>query len=211
MSLVAPVLIQAGYGEREGQAPRVLDIRQPLGVVTAGGTKDALVSAFMAQMNGGFNQRPGYDARDPLSTITTAGSQQQLVSVDLETLSPVHEVGALKVAAFLMQYYGNGGEWGDLRDPLATITTRDRLALVTVYVRGTPYVIVDIQLRMLTPRELFTCQGFKRSYVIDRGHDGRTFSKAKQVHMCGNSVSPPPAFAFVSANIPPAERMKVAA
>ncbi|WZB76930.1 DNA cytosine methyltransferase [Achromobacter insuavis] len=106
------------------------------------------------------------------------------------------------MAAFLMRYYGEGGQWGDLREPASTLTTRDRLALVTVHVQGTPYVIVDIHLRMLTPAELYDLQGFPRSYIITHGHDGRVFTKSQQVHMVGNSVSPPPAVALIAANAP---------
>jgi DNA (cytosine-5)-methyltransferase 1 len=61
-------------------------------------------------------------------------------------------------------------------------------------------VIVDIGLRMLTPRELYAAQGFPADYKIDRGHDGRVFTKTAQVRMVGNSVSPPPAIALIAAN-----------
>jgi hypothetical protein len=44
--------------------------------------------------------------------------------------------------------------------------TKDRFALVTVTVDGETYVIVDIGMRMLTPRELFRCQGFPLDYEI---------------------------------------------
>lgn len=272
-AVVAPTLIQAGYGEREGQAPRVLDIQQPLGVVTAGGIKHALATAYMMQANGGFNGTPGHSLRRPASTITNTGSQQQLVVAHMVTntsghapsdlrdaaptvatgghhalvaahltamsqnvvgsdprepvdtilagatryglvqyhLAPEDEAGALRVAAFLMRYHGTGGQWGDLREPASTLTTRDRLALVTVYVRGTPYVVVDIHLRMLTPRELYRLQGFPDNYIIERGHDGRVFSKSAQVHMVGNSVSPPPAAALIAANAPRELLMRAAA
>lgn len=39
---VVPSLIQTSYGEREGQAPRVLDLHKPLGTVVADGQKHAL-------------------------------------------------------------------------------------------------------------------------------------------------------------------------
>lgn len=231
-AVVAPTLVQTGYGERDGQAPRALDLEGPLGTIVAGGQKHALVSAFLAQMNGGFNDErgvPGHDARRPLSTINTKAANQQLVTAHLAhlrgncdarsvdeplrtlsaggehhalvecTLAPEVEAGALRVAAFLTTYYGNGAEL-DPRDPMATITTRDRLALVTVLIRGTPYVIVDIGLRMLQPRELYAAQGFPSTYIIDRGHDGRRFTKTAQVRMVGNSVSPPPATALIRAN-----------
>lgn len=85
-----------------------------------------------------------------------------------------------------------------LQAPLPTVTTRDRFGLVTV--RGEPYAIVDIGLRMLTPRELYLAQGFPADYRIDRGADGRPLTKTAQVRMCGNSVCPPLARALVAAN-----------
>lgn len=87
-------------------------------------------------------------------------------------------------------------------DPSPTITTKDRLALVTVTIKGTPYVIVDICLRMLQPAELYRAQGFPAGYRINEGADGRKFTKTEQVHMCGNSVSPPPMAALARANDP---------
>lgn len=158
-----------------------------------------LSSAYLMQANGGFNETPGHDVRQPMSTITNTGSQQQLVTV---SLSPEHTAGAERVAAFLMRYYGEGGQWSDLRNPMTTITTKDRMALVTVTIRGTPYVIVDIGLRMLEPRELFRAQDFPDSYIINRGHDGRRFSKSAQVRMVGNSVDPLMAVGFLRLNAP---------
>ena len=194
-------LVQMGYGEREGQAPRALDARQPLGTVVGAG-KFAAVTAFVEQANGGFNATPARDARDPLSTSTATGSQQRLVTATVvePTLTPSQEEGALRCAAFLTRYYGQGGQLGDMREPMSTSTTKDRLALVTVWLRGTPYVIVDIQLRMLTPRELYNANGFPKTYIIDRGHDGRVFSKSTQVRMCGNAVPPPLGRAVIEAN-----------
>lgn len=194
-------LVQMGYGEREGQAPRALDARQPLGTVVGAG-KFAAVTAFVEQANGGFNATPARDAREPLSTSTATGSQQRIVTATVvePTLSPGQEEGALRCAAFLIRYYGQGGQLGDVREPMSTSTTKDRLALVTVWLRGTPYVIVDIQLRMLTPRELYNANGFPKTYIIDRGHDGRIFSKSTQVRMCGNAVPPPLGRAVIEAN-----------
>lgn len=229
-AMASPCLVQVGYGERRGQAPRALDIQQPLGTVVAGGGKHAVATAFMAQMNGGFYEGAGRAADDPLSTITGRGTQQQIVTAHLMvqrrnqhgadvteplhtitaganhhglvhcTLSPQVEESALRVAAFLMRYHSTGGQWADLQEPMTTITTKDRLALVTVYIKGTPYVIVDICLRMLKPRELYRAQGFPDSYIIDRGHDGRRFTITAQTRMCGNSVSPLPMAALAAAN-----------
>ncbi|MFK3845148.1 DNA cytosine methyltransferase [Stenotrophomonas sp. NPDC078853] len=276
-ALVAPVLVQTGYGEREGQAPRALDLQQPLGTVVAGGIKHAVAAphlvkfrgesigtsvtdpvptitsgagaarpagaahalgiaaaslvtlrrnmvgadaraplstvaaqaehhcvatAFLEQANGGFYDGGGRDARMPVSTITATGSQQQLVTADLAQLSPEHQEGALRVAAFLVKYYGSGIAV-DPRDPLDTVTTKDRLALVTVVIKGTPYVIVDIGLRMLKPHELYRAQGFPPGYIIDRTANGTPLTTSAAVRMVGNSVSPPPLRALAEANLDP--------
>ncbi|QVI77374.1 DNA cytosine methyltransferase [Pseudomonas syringae] len=307
LTLISPTLIQSGYGEREGQQPRVPGIAQPLGTVVAGGVKHALAAAhlvkfrfndagkaldeplptitsggnyqrpagaahamgvstvFMAQMNGGFNTTHAKGVDEPMTTVTNTGSQQQLVAASLVhlrgncdarntaeplhtisaggqhhglatafmerqfgasvgqpldepaptvtaggggkssvvslKLSPEHEEGALRVAAFLISYYGTENVSG-AGEPAPTITTKDRLALVTVMVKGTPYVIVDICLRMLKPSELYKAQGFPADYVITHGADGKPFTKTQQVHMCGNSVSPPPMAALARANDP---------
>ncbi|MFF6472945.1 DNA cytosine methyltransferase, partial [Pseudomonas aeruginosa] len=116
--------------------------------------------------------------------------------------------GALWVSAFLMRYHSTGGQWAKLDDPLTTITTKDRLALVTVWISGSPYVIVDIRLRMLKPRELYRAQGFPDSYIIERGHNGQRFTLSQQVHMCGNSVSPNTMAAYARANDPWKRRLR---
>ncbi|MEW9840552.1 DNA cytosine methyltransferase [Pseudomonas juntendi] len=301
-AMASPTLVQTGYGERQGQQPRVPGLDQPLGTVVAGGVKHALssavilpathqgadrvndpgepmptvtaanrgelmmaspvmigaggpvyagkpapadqpmgtlmthnhralVTAFIEQANGGFNTTPAKGADEPLTTVTNTGSQQRLVTASLATLrrncvgravdepvptmtagaehhalveyklSPEHEEGALRVAAFLISYYGTENI-SACDSPAPTVTTKDRLGLVTVFVKGTPYVIVDICLRMLQPHELYRAQGFPASYIIDKGADGKPFTKTEQVHMCGNSVSPPPMAALARANDP---------
>lgn len=200
-ALVSPTLVQAAHGEGSGATKRrgsgAHDILDPLGTVHAGGGSFALATAFLAQHNNhrGTEPNAGRDLREPMPTIVSAGTQGIVAC----RIACEPEDRALRVAAFLTTYYGNGGE-ADPRDPMATITTRDRLALVTVTIAGTPYLIVDIGLRMLQPRELYAAQGFPADYIIDRGADGRRLTKTAQVRMVGNSVSPPPAVALVRAN-----------
>ncbi|MBU2049669.1 MAG: DNA cytosine methyltransferase [Gammaproteobacteria bacterium] len=176
------------------------DARTPLSTVAAQAEHHCVTTAFLEQANGGFYEGGGRDARDPVSTITASGSQQQLVTADLAQLSPEHQEGALRVAAFLVKYYGSGIAV-DPRDPLDTVTTKDRLALVTVVIKGTPYVIVDIGLRMLKPHELYRAQGFPVGYIIDRTADGTPLTTSAAVRMVGNSVSPPPLRALAEANL----------
>src|SRR5690606_21488430 len=181
------------------------DAEGPLHTISAGGQHHGIVTAHMLAMG---QNAVGHDMREPAQTVLAGAPRYGVVECEL---SPEVEAGALRVAAFLIRYYSEGGQWGDLRDPMDTITTKDRLGLVAVYVKGTPYVIVDIKLRMLEPHELYAAQGFHPSYIITHGHDGRKFSKSAQVKMCGNSVSPPPAAALVSANWDRQEPLRKAA
>lgn len=172
------------------------DANDPLHTISAGGQHHGLVSAFMERAFGGS---VGQGLQEPAPTITAGGGgKSSLVSL---TLSPEHEAGALRVAAFLISYYGTENV-SACDAPAPTITTKDRLALVTVMVQGTPYVIVDICLRMLKPAELYKAQGFPADYHITHGADGKPFTVTQQVHMCGNSVSPPPMAALARANDP---------
>ena len=172
------------------------DVNDPLHTISAGGQHHGLASAFMERAFGGS---VGQGLEDPAPTITAGGGgKSSLVSL---TLSPEHEAGALRVAAFLISYYGTENI-SACDSPAPTITTKDRLAMVTVMVKGTPYVIVDICLRMLKPSELYKAQGFPADYITSHGADGKPFTKTQQVHMCGNSVSPPPMAALARANDP---------
>lgn len=208
--LCSPTLIQTGYGERQGQAPRVPGLEKPLGTVV-GGQKHALVAAFMAKHYGG-NETPGWPMVKPISTVTTQ-DHHALVAANMVKLrgtsnsasadEPLHTVSAggqhhAEVRALLVKYYGNDRDGQALTEPLHTVPTRDRFGLVAV--AGSDYVIADIGMRMLQPRELYRAQGFADSYVIDRGADGRALPKDAQVRMCGNSVCPPVAAALVRAN-----------
>lgn len=212
--LVAPTLVQTGYGEREGQAPRSLDLAQPLGTVVACGQKHALVASFLAKHYGG-NEGPGIPLDGPVSTITTQDHHHLVAStlVKLRGTSnsaaanePLHTVSAggwhhAEVRAFLVKYYGTQQD-PDLREPLHTVPTKDRFGLVLVH--GDVYTIVDIGMRMLQPHELYRAQGFPLTYVIDHGYDERgrriALTKTEQVKHCGNSVCPPVAAALVRAN-----------
>ncbi|AXA25687.1 DNA cytosine methyltransferase [Pseudomonas putida] len=227
LMMASPVMIGTGGPAYAGK-PSAVD--HPMGTLMTQNHR-ALVTAFIEQANGGFNTTPARGMDEPMSTVTNTGSQQRLLTASLATLrrncvgravdepvptmtagaehhalveyklSPEHEAGALRVAAFLISYYGTENISG-CDSPAPTVTTKDRLGLVTVFVKGTPYVIVDICLRMLQPHELYRAQGFPTSYIIDKGADGKSFTKTQQVHMCGNSVSPPPMAALARANDP---------
>ncbi len=216
--LIAPSLINTRNGERHGrhgeQAPRVRDIEAPFPTVTAIGSQGALVAAFLARHYGG-HENDGSSLATPIHTIT-ARDHHHLVSSHVLKLKgtsqdghpsdvPLHTVQAGgthygEVRAFLMKYYRTGVA-RSVASPLDTITTEDRFGLVTVNIAGEPYAIVDIGMRMLTPRELYRAQSFPDGYVIDPVVDGKPLTKTAQVRMCGNSVCPAVAEALVRANV----------
>ncbi|WP_313350229.1 DNA cytosine methyltransferase [Paracoccus sp. (in: a-proteobacteria)] len=226
-SLIAATMVHVGNGERAGQKPRALDVCAPLNTVVAGGVKHYPVAAFLAQQNGGprMDAHAGHDLHDPISTIAASGSHQTPVAAffakyygtgdgartddpmhtvtvkdrmahmqaDLTAppFAPEHEARARQVAEFLRDHgVWDGGEF------------------VTLEIKGATYVVIDIGMRMLTPRELFRAQGFPEDYVIEgvwREDEAgewhwRHFAKDVQVSCCGNSVCPPIAAAIVGAN-----------
>lgn len=211
-ALVAATLIQTSYGERPGQAPRVPGLDKPLGTVVAQGVKHAAVTAFLAKHYGG-HKSPGSSLSTSIGTITTQDHHHLVTSniVKLRGTSrdgqpvdePLHTISAggthhAEVRAFLIKYYGNEKDGVELREPLHTVPTHDRFGLVTIH--GEDYAIVDIGMRMLTPRELARAQGFPDSYILDPVVNGKPLSKSAQVRMIGNSVCPDVATALIRAN-----------
>ncbi|MEO5811587.1 MAG: DNA cytosine methyltransferase [Rhodanobacter sp.] len=195
-AVVSAFLEQANGSGPNGKPARARGCHEPASTITATGSQQRLVTAHMAKLRGTSSAA---DVADPLATISAGGEHHAVVEC---TLSPEHEAGALRVAAFMVNYYGNGTAL-DLREPLDTVTTRDRIALVTVVIKGTPYVIVDIGLRMLRREELFRAQGFPADYIIDRTASGKRLTISQSVRMVGNSVSPPPLCALARANLDP--------
>lgn len=183
-ALVAPTLIQTGYGEREGQAPRALDITEPLGTVVACGAKHAVAAAFLARHYGG-NENDGAPLTRPMHTVTCQ-DHHALVTV-----------------------YGHGDHRDEVRQLLARFGY-DREPVVTI--DGQRYVVADLGMRMLQPRELFNAQGFPADYRLDAEVEKRgrmvPLTKTELIELCGNAVAPPVACALVRANFGvPAGRM----
>lgn len=194
----------------------------PLHTVMAGAPRHAVVAAHLAQMNKERRGvKPGRPVDAPISTITTSGSHQQIVTSNLLKLrgtsethlaasaeavdEPLNTISAqglhmAEVRAFLIKYYGNEQDGHGLDKPLGTVTVQDRFGVVTVTIEGEEYVIVDIGMRMLSPRELFNAQGFPPDYIIDRDANGKPITKTAQVAKCGNSVCPDLAEALVRSN-----------
>ena len=209
--LVAPTLIQY-HSETSKEEVRGQEVDQPIMTIDTA-PRYALSCAHIMKNYGGGYTGAGSKADAPLDTVT-ATDHNSLVTAHIMTMrnhmdgQPVDEpLGTitagtthhLEVQAFLLKYYGNGTA-NSVSEPLDTVTARDRFALVTIH--GEEYIITDIRMRMLQPRELFNAQGFPEGYIIDHDADGKVYPKVKQVARCGNAVTPPVPAALVRANLP---------
>ncbi|NYT38907.1 DNA methyltransferase [Allopusillimonas soli] len=211
---------------------------EPLRTVTgAHRGEQALVTAFMEQANGGFYDGDGRAVSVPVSTITASGSNQRLVTAyfvkyyseggqwqganepmhTLTTKARMGVVQTIQVSADLL----DAGQLERAKACAALMHQHlpEHFPEPADIILVGNWVLVDITLRMLTPRELYRAQGFPENYVIDEIPDpsvlfvdGRQvdgdpsklpripLSKSAQVRMCGNSVCPPVAKALIAAN-----------
>lgn len=162
------------YGD-QWSGKKASDAREPLPTITGRGTQLNLVTSHLVKLRG--TCKDGQPVDRPMPTVTGGGQH------------------IAEVRAFLTRY--NGCSIGQLPNlPISTLDANDRFGLVTVH--GHDYVIADIGMRMLTPRELYTAQGFPTTYKIDFAA-GKPVTKTAQIRMCGNSVSPPNAAAILRA------------
>lgn len=205
----------------KGSARRDVSVLTPHPTVLAGGGHSAIITPFVAQHNndsrriGGVN--PGRPIDEPLSTVTAIGAQQGIVAPFLQAYYGTGEGAAenepmrtittkdrhghveahLSAPPFTEAQHERARQVADL---LRSHGFWDDREFVTLTISGIEFVIVDIGMRMLTPRELYNAQGFPSDYIIDGDGQGGAFSKSVQVSCVGNSVSPPVAAALVSAN-----------
>jgi DNA (cytosine-5)-methyltransferase 1 len=220
--LVAGFMAQHAAGSWETQPSKPLDA--PLSTLTKRGTQQNLVALSMLTLRG--SDRREADADAPMRTDSASGQHHALVGMPLMTayygsetdgpqvdapmrtdtvrdrfglvsalagvppFSAEHEAKARQVAEFLRRYgCWDGGEF------------------VSVVVDGVTLVLVDICMRMLTPRERYNANGFPRDYIIDHGidEDGKVirFTLEQQGSMCGNAVCPTEARDLVAANYQP--------
>lgn len=198
--VVAPFIEKSYGGNYKGSGSPVTD---PLHTVTTV-DHNHLVMSFLTKF---YKSGCGQSLFEPIHTITTSPGHFGTVSVlatDWKELKKngIDEETVQKctwVSQFIMEYYGSGTGQSIL-DPLHTVVTKDRFALITVL--GNEYVLLDICLRMLTPEELKLGQGFPKDYIIDRDYRWRKYPVSKQVARIGNSVVPIMAEKLVLANCP---------
>ena len=220
-ALTAVQLVRQNGGHCQPQhSPYPVDV--PAKTVTSHGKPHDLVTAQLVQYNGTataqdvgkpsqalstverfslttaqivrqFGTSIGHAADEPARTVTTQGGGKSLLLTAKAHigLTEVQLDGAREVYAFLWEHLG--AALGAHADHSAQ--------LVTVVVDGETYVITDIGMRMLEPRELYRAQGFPETYRIDFSVKGKPLPKRAQVKMCGNAVPPPFSRAIAHANL----------
>lgn len=114
-----PFIVPRGYGEKQGQTPRVHDINEPL--PTQVGTPkhyvcDPIMTPYTVEVNHGGGERIR-DLNEPLNTITAKHS----LGVAEPALSP-----------FICQHKFNNGAQ-DVEEPLSTVTAVDHNLLTVAH------------------------------------------------------------------------------
>lgn len=177
--LAAASLVKYYGNDQHGQK-----ISGPLHTVTAK-DREGLTIAHMVKMKG---TNLGGPVSEPVQTITAGGGHFGVVTT---TVVKAESDADLQ-------------HWPEIRELLNTYCGYDLGSedVILFQIDGTSYFMADIGLRMLTPRELYSANGFPPDYIIDRDYKGNSYGKSKQVARCGNAVPPPFAAALVRANLP---------
>lgn len=167
-------------------------VGEPVPTITAGGSHMYLAEPFIIPME--HSQRNALrSTSDPLPTITTArggafglcepfvlqvahagGDRVRSLDEPLPTIPAGHRGELAVCEPFITKYYGQGSGARPVSDPLDTITTKDRFALVEP-------TKMDILFRMLQPTELAAAMGFDDYHF--------TGNKTEVVRQIGNAVS----------------------
>lgn len=160
------------------------EVSNPLPTVTAV-DHNALQTCHMVKMKG---TNLGGPMSEPVQTITAGGGHFGVITTTVAKAEP----------------NANLKHWPEIRELLNTYCGYDLGSedVILFQIDGTSYFMADIGLRMLTPRELYSANGFPPDYIIDRDYKGNSYGKSKQVARCGNAVPPPFAAALVRANLP---------
>ncbi|GGW81952.1 DNA cytosine methyltransferase [Streptomyces griseoloalbus] len=160
--------------ELRGGGSVARSVSESLATVTASGNHHGLVvpPPAMVMRNNGSKGDGGEhctSAADPMRTLTTMGHQSLVTWEHL-----------------LVPYYGNGTA-RTVREPVGTLSTRDRYALVQGDVD-----INDVRFRMLEPHEIGRAMSFADQYIV-------LGNKRERVRQYGNAVTPNCAEVIVAA------------
>lgn len=103
--IVTPYMVPIGYGERDGQKPRVNSIEDPVGTIVASGVKHYIAMPLLIQYH---------------SETTKNGVRGQQITDPLQTIDTSNRYGL--VMSYLTKFY-KSGTGQNLTKPIHTITT----------------------------------------------------------------------------------------
>lgn len=176
--------VAAFLAPMQSQSPGAA-VDAPLGTVLAGGNHHAVV---LPHLTAYYGTGDGANTDDPVRTVTT---HDRFAHVEAEACTPPLAAWQIERARQVAEFLRAEGVWTGGE-----------------FVTVGPYIVWDIGMRMLTPRELARAQGFRDSYILSAPlPGGGTLTETAQRHKIGNSVSPPPAAALIRANLIEARTM----
>lgn len=159
-------------------------VKKPLKTILTGNHANLVTMPLMTAYYG--SDEMGGAENAPARTVT---SKPRFGHVEVDAAAPplseTQLARAREVASFLRQF----GCWDDRE-----------------FVTVGEWVVVDIGMRMLTPRELARMQGFRDSYILAAPYNGKTLTETDQRHKIGNSVCPEMATRIFMANYRPERR-----
>ncbi len=213
--VAAPVMIQ--YHTEQSEKVRGQGVTEPIMTIDAS-NRYGLAAASLVKYYG--NDQHGQKISGPLHTVTakdreglTIAHMVKMKGTNLggSMLEPVQTItaggghfGVVTTTVVKAESDADLQHWPEIRELLNTYCGYDLGSedVILFQIDGTSYFMADIGLRMLTPRELYSANGFPPDYIIDRDYKGNSYGKSKQVARCGNAVPPPFAAALVRANLP---------
>lgn len=201
-AIIAPSLVQIGYGEREGQAPRCLDIQKPLSTVVGQGNKHALVAAFLARHYGG-HENDGASLRGPIPTITskdhhaliTAHIQRDFgQSVGQRVNEPIGAITgnanghAALIASSIVKLKGSCRDGQPINQPLHTIQAQGTHyaqvhAFLTKYYGTEQDARLELPLHTITTKDRFALVTVESEQYVITDICGRMFS-SRELYRC---------------------------
>ena len=148
----APFIVPMGYGERNGQAPRVHNIADPAPTAVGKGKHGVCGPAMVPWTVTNTTNSTGHPANEPIDTARTGGGGGQMfLGASLiqyhteqsehvrgqEITGPIMTIDAANryglTASSLVKYYGNDQHGQNIQDPLHTVISKDHEGLTTAH------------------------------------------------------------------------------
>jgi DNA (cytosine-5)-methyltransferase 1 len=172
---------------REGKEARIA--AEAMRTMTTRNETGLAFPPFLAELRGGGSTaRP---ASDPLATVTASGNHHGLVMPyygngrSAPTVEPLSTVTTVERHALIHRHNEGGPEMTTpAREPIRTVTTKGHQSVLQA---DRPTIdLDDVRFRMLEPDEIKQAMAFPGDYVM-------VGNRREQVKLSGNAVTPPAA------------------